>query len=156
MSDLLDLETITPEALLAKVAALRKDGYRLVQIGATRLSEGVELTYSFDLQDQARHLRIQLLSANPAVPSITSVYWAAFLYENELHDLFHVQVDGIAVDFHGTLYKTAIQFPFGSTRIVQGKPVPADTAPGASAAQASSPRTVPAADIPKQPVNSRN
>jgi len=151
MSESLDLETITPEVLLAKVGGLRQDGYRLVQLGATRLSEGVELTYTFDLQGRARHLRIQLPSAKPAVPSITSVYWAAFLYENELHDLFNVQVDGIAVDFHGTLYKTAIKFPFGSTRIVQGKPVPA----GASA-DAPGPKAATTAAIANQPINSRN
>ena len=32
---------------------LREQGYRLVQIGATRLPEQVELTYSFDLRRAA-------------------------------------------------------------------------------------------------------
>jgi ech hydrogenase subunit D len=59
------------------------------------------------------------------VPSISSIYWCAFLYENELHDLFNVQVDGMAVDFHGHLYETAVKFPFGSTKAPIVKPAPA-------------------------------
>ena len=37
------------ESWLERVRALRKQDCRLVQIGATMLSEQVELTYSFDL-----------------------------------------------------------------------------------------------------------
>jgi len=51
------------------------------------------------------------------VPSISSIYGCAILYENEIHDLFNVKVDGLTVDFHGNFYKTAIKFPFGSTKV---------------------------------------
>ena len=115
-------ETIPVEALLDKVSALRKEGYRLVQIGATRLPEHVELTYSFDRDRQLANLRLQVPAAEARVPSISSIYWCAFLYENEMHDLFNVQVDGMAVDFHGHLYETAVKFPFGSTKAPAAKP----------------------------------
>jgi ech hydrogenase subunit D len=107
---------VTAEALLQKVRGLRNDGWRLVQVGATRLPEQVELTYSFGFNGDLQNLRVALPATAPRVPSITSVYWGAFLYENELHDLFNIQVDGIAVDFHGALYRTTIKFPFGSTK----------------------------------------
>ncbi len=110
------IEMITPDLLLQKVEALKNEGYRLVQIGATRLPELIELTYSFDSDSKLRSLRVQLPTATAKVPSITGAYWCAFLYENEIHDLFGVKVDGMAVDFRGTLYKTAIKFPFGATR----------------------------------------
>ena len=75
-----------------------------------------------------------LISAAEArIPSISSIYWCAFLYENEIHDLFNVQVDGIAVDFHGHLYETAVKFPFGSTKPPVAKPAP-PVAPAAPAA----------------------
>ena len=115
-------EAITPVQLLERVEAMRRDGYRLVQIGATRLPEHVELLYSFDRDGRLHNLRLQLAGFGVPVPSISSIYWCAFLYENEIHDLFNVQVEGIAVDFHGTLYKTAIAFPFGSTRPPKVKP----------------------------------
>ena len=101
-------------ALLGRVGALRQAGYRLVQVSATQLPEQVELTYSFDRDRQLANLRLQLPAAEARVPSISSIYWCAFLYENELHDLFNVEVDGMAVDFHGHFYETAVKFPFGS------------------------------------------
>ncbi|MCX6923072.1 MAG: NADH-quinone oxidoreductase subunit C [Verrucomicrobia bacterium] len=119
------IEIIPAPALLDKVAELRKQGYRLVQIGATRLPEHVELTYSFDRESRLVNLRFQIAAAAARIPSISSIYWCAFLYENELHDLFNVQVDGMAVDFHGHLYETAVKFPFGSTKPPVVKPAPA-------------------------------
>jgi ech hydrogenase subunit D len=118
-------QTIPAESLLETVSKLRKQGYRLVQIGATRLPEHVELTYSFDLESHLTNLRFQVLAAGARLPSISSIYWCAFLYENELHDLFNVQVDGMAVDFHGHFYETTVKFPFGSTKAPVIKPAPA-------------------------------
>ena len=118
-------ETIPIAALLDKVRAMRKGGYRLVQIGATRLPEHVELTYSFDRDLRLANLRLLMPAAEARVPSISSIYWCAFLYENEMHDLFNVQVEGMAVDFHGHLYETAVKFPFGSTKAPTVKPATA-------------------------------
>ena len=108
------LKVITLESLLESVTSLHKQGYRLVQIGATRLPDVVELTYSFDLESRLFSLRVNLPAAAPRVPSITSVYFAAVLYENEIHDLFDVQVDGMALDFHGNFYKTAVKHAFAT------------------------------------------
>jgi ech hydrogenase subunit D len=109
-------ELITRERLIEVVNAMRQREFRLVQISATRLPNELELTYSFDRDGALLNLRV-LIPANEArVPSISSVYWCAFLYENELHDLFSLQVEGMAVDFQGHLYQTAVPFPFGSTK----------------------------------------
>ena len=121
-------EAITSGVLLEKVRELRKAGYRLVQISATRLPEQVELTYSFDRDRQLANLRLQVPMTESRLPSISSIFWCAFLYENELHDLFKLQVDGMAVDFHGHLYETAVKFPFGSTKAPVAKPAPGPTA----------------------------
>ena len=133
-------QTIPAESLLETVSKLRKEGYRLVQIGATRLPEHVELTYTFDLESRLTNLRFQVLAEGARLPSITSIYWCAFLYENELHDLFNVQVDGMAVDFHGHLYETTVKFPFGSTKAPVVK-----TAPAAPTALPATPATTAAA-----------
>jgi ech hydrogenase subunit D len=131
--------TIIPVAALRdKVGGLRRAGYRLVQISATRLAEQVELTYSFDRDRRLANLRLQVPAAEARVPSISSIYWCAFLYENELHDLFNLQVDGMAVDFHGHFYETAVKFPFGST--------PAPAAPAATPAPV--PAAGPASSVP--------
>jgi ech hydrogenase subunit D len=126
-------ELISVDALVAKVQALHKQGYRLVQISATRLPDRLELTYSFALEGQIAQFRMHLTEETPRVPSISSIYWCAFLYENEMHDLFNLTVEGMAVDFKGTLYKTAIKFPFGSTKPPSTKPVTSTATSAASA-----------------------
>ena len=128
-------ETVPLPALLERVSELHKAGYRLVQIGATRLSASVELTYSFDRDYSLINLRLQLPPTEAKLPSISKIYWAAFLYENELHDLFDVQVDGMAVDFQGHLYETTVKFPFGSTKAPAVPPKPPAPAPAAAPAK---------------------
>lgn len=103
---------ITPEVLVEKVRELHSQGQRLVQIGATALKDGIEVNYSFDKEGKFQTLRIQLPAAGATLPSISGVYWCAFIYENELHDLFGIAVEGIAIDFKGKFYKTAVSFPF--------------------------------------------
>lgn len=124
-----NFEPLTRDALLQQARLMKQQGYRLVQIGVTRLPEQLELTYSFDLEGRLRNFRLQLPATEPRVPSISGVYWCAFLYENEMHDLFGVQVDGIAVDFHGHLYQTAVKFPFGSTKAPVAKPARVEPGP---------------------------
>ena len=47
----------------------------------------------------------------PEVPSITDRFIAAFVFENEIHDLFGVSVRDIAIDFGGNFYVTAQPSP---------------------------------------------
>jgi ech hydrogenase subunit D len=59
-----------------------------------------------------RTLRVRLPLENPRLPSISSFYWSAFLYENEMQDLFGVKVNGMVVDYRGKFYKTAVPTPY--------------------------------------------
>jgi ech hydrogenase subunit D len=111
-----DIEIITVDKLRDRVAALRQQGMRLVQISATRLPAEVELTYSFDLNDRLSNLRLLIPGEDSVLPSISGIFGCAVLYENEIHDLFDVRVDGMTVDFKGRLYTTSVKFPFGSTK----------------------------------------
>jgi ech hydrogenase subunit D len=109
-------ELIELGTLLERVRALSEAGWRLVQIGAATISDQIEIIYSFDLKGGLTSLKVSLPAAEARVPSISSIYWCAFLYENEMHDLFNVQVEGMAVDFHGHFYRTAVKFPFASVK----------------------------------------
>jgi ech hydrogenase subunit D len=111
-----NIEAIRVDLLRDRVRELREQGMRLVQISATLLPDEVELTYSFDLNNSLSNLRLLLPGANPVLPSISEIYGCAILYENEIHDLFNVRVEGMTVDFKGNLYKTSVKFPFGSTK----------------------------------------
>lgn len=118
---------ITADRLPAEAKALCDQGWRLVQIGVTSLGELYELNYSFDRDMVFRNLRLHVPARGASVPSISGVYWCAFLYENEIHDLFGVTFIGLALDFKGRFYTTAIPTPFAgqvatpgvSTTVVQ-------------------------------------
>ena len=112
-------------ALVEKVRAKRVLGYRLVQICATALPGQLELTYSFDLLDRLASLRVHVPAEAACVPSISSVYSCAVLYENEMSELFNLRVDGMALDFRGTLYQTTVKFAFGATKAPTIKAPPA-------------------------------
>ncbi|MFA7199668.1 MAG: NADH dehydrogenase subunit [Methanomicrobiales archaeon HGW-Methanomicrobiales-6] len=103
------------ENLLSEVEGLHADGYRLVQIGCTDIGGAYEVNYSFDKGYQFKNLRLTV-GPETEVPSISGIYWGAFVYENEMHDLFGIPVTGINIDFKGTFIKTAEKYPFSVTR----------------------------------------
>ena len=107
--------SVALENLLKEVGGLQADGYRLVQIGCTDVGGAYEINYSFDKGYQFRNLRLTV-GPETEVPSISGLYWGAFVYENELHDLFGISVTGIYIDFKGTFIKTATKYPFSVTR----------------------------------------
>jgi ech hydrogenase subunit D len=122
------LEIIALADLVEKARVVQAQGGRLVQICATALPSEFELTYSFDFGGRLASFRVQVPRDHPRVPSIGSVYACAFLYENEMHDLFNLSVEGMTVDFHGKLYNTAIKYAFGETKAPPAKPQPAAAA----------------------------
>ncbi|HNX81609.1 MAG TPA: NADH-quinone oxidoreductase subunit C [Candidatus Omnitrophota bacterium] len=111
---------ITPEQLAARVQEMANSGYRLVQICCTKLPETIEINYSFDKDFVFENLRIELSNLEKSIPSISSVYWNAFLYENEMHDLYGVNIKGIVIDYKGSLYKTSIKTPFNPQQEISG------------------------------------
>lgn len=116
---------VTPETLAAETQKMRDQGYRLVQIGVTRLGEELELNYSFDLDRQFVNFRFRQPKLGARVPSISRIYWCAFTYENEISDLFGIQVDGNVLDFKGTFYQTATKHPFIQDAAPASVPAPA-------------------------------
>ena len=99
--------------LLGKAAQYKKDGYRMVQILCTRVPEDYELTYSFDKDYVMENLRV-IVPLEGSVMSVTSQYWYAFVWENEIHDLFGLNVEFIApeVDYGGKFFHLAKPMPW--------------------------------------------
>ena len=104
---------ITIEELPARAARFFNEGYRLVQIGCTRVDGKFEINYSFDKDYRFENLRVELQEGG-TLPSISSVYFGAFIYENEIHDLYGISVTGMNIDFKGTLYRTTVKYPFST------------------------------------------
>jgi ech hydrogenase subunit D len=116
-------QTTTPidvGKLIGRVEQFRSGGYRLVQINATKVGDLYEINYSFDKDYTFENIRITI-PIEMEVPSISGMYWGAFVYENEMHDLFGIQVKGINIDYKGNLIKTTIRYPFGVGAVVKGE-----------------------------------
>ena len=112
-----DQQTTVPigvDELVARTAQMKKEGCRLVQIGCTKVGDDYEINYTFDKDFVMTTLRITV-KQDTVVPSVSSVYFGAFVYENEIHDLYGITVAGINIDFGGHFYRTAIKSPFSVT-----------------------------------------
>ena len=114
--------------LKAEGALVMLDGWRLVQILAQKApviepgvpsitgiapgpiinatgGDSVELTYSFGKNLEFKNLRATAREGQ-IIPSISDICIGSFLYENEIHELFGVRIEGIVIDYKGTLYQT--------------------------------------------------
>ena len=100
---------IEPADLMGKAQKLKDEGYRLVQICATKV-DGFELSYSFDKDMDMTTLRMTI-AEDVEIMSISNIFFPAFLYENEMKDLFGVKISNIVLDFNGNLYKVAQKTP---------------------------------------------
>lgn len=109
------LVIIQPQELESRLTAMKKDGYRMVQIGCTRLPDQFEVNYSFDKNYEFINFRVCLPLSNDGLPSVSGVYWNAFLYENEIHDLYGIEIKNMALDYKGNFYRTAQKAPFSAT-----------------------------------------
>jgi ech hydrogenase subunit D len=110
-------------AFLAQVAGYRAAGWRLSVINATAvlptgdLPEGAyDISWSFARDLEFEHLRCRVLPGEQ-VPSVSDSYGAAFLYENEMRELFGINVTGINLDLQGQLYHGATVLPFSPRAI---------------------------------------
>lgn len=95
-------------------ASYKERGWEFSQICATTLEDGVELLYAYyDPAYRAPGLEgVRVFVADgTAVPSVTGIFPAAFVFENESHDLFGVSFEGISIDFGGEFYTVAVAYP---------------------------------------------
>jgi ech hydrogenase subunit D len=95
---------VSADTILGEAAKSKAEGYRLVTLTCVELDEtSVDLLYHFDRDFELRHLRLTV-AKDALLPSISPVYFAAFLVENEIQDLFGLRFQGLVVDYGRTLY----------------------------------------------------
>jgi Ni,Fe-hydrogenase III component G len=96
--------TITLNNLVAEVGAMKQAGYRFVTLSTVTLEDGsTDILYHFDKDMVLSHFRLNV-AAHTTIPSISGVFFSAFLAENEVKDLADFEFDGLAVDYNRTLY----------------------------------------------------
>lgn len=100
---------IEPADLMGMAQKLKDEGYRLVQICVTKVN-GFELSYSFDKDLSMTTLRMTI-GEEVEIMSISNIFFPAFIYENEMKDLFGVKINNIVLDYQGNFYKVSEKTP---------------------------------------------
>ena len=105
MNALENVTEVSLENVREQVSDIIKQGWRFVTITAVDLNENeLEFLYHFHSPEfDIKHLRLTFPKGT-VVPSISGVLFCALLVENEIKDLFHVDFDGLVLDYNGTFY----------------------------------------------------
>jgi ech hydrogenase subunit D len=108
------IKSITSTELLSETMQLKNEGFRLVAITCTS-KDGLELTYSFDKEKEFTNLRF-VTDTITEIDSISVFYSYAFLYENEIKELFGAKIKNISIDFNDQLYQIPVKTPFHTAK----------------------------------------
>lgn len=120
----MDATPIAAQGLVALAKDKFDTGYRLLTLSCVDLGEaGFDILYHYDKDLHLENYRLTV-PRGETVPSISGVYFAALLVENEIRDQFGVCFDGIVLDFGGTLYleDEVRTSPFCKFSVSQTKP----------------------------------
>ena len=134
MAFAIDFIPLPLEQLHREAAIMKTEGWRFIQTLAANGENGVDLYYSFMKDGRVVNYRVEGVQKDQQVPSITDLFLAAFVFENEARELFGVNMGEIAIDFGGGLYAPAVQEPM--TYISPEQKAARDKARKAAAAKA--------------------
>ena len=100
-----NLSETTKEDLPHVVASMLHRGYRFVTITCLDAGECFEILYHFDKDYELVNFRLKL-PKDSDLPSISGIFLAAVIVENEMKDLFGISVTNMALDFGGRFLLT--------------------------------------------------
>jgi ech hydrogenase subunit D len=117
-----ETKNLAKNQLVDEVRDLKNKGFRFVTMSCVDLGESLDLLYHFDLDLQMTHLRVSVLKGD-TVPSVSGVYFAALIIENETKDHFGIHFDGMALDFGGHFYleEEVKKYPFCKVTVGRNK-----------------------------------
>ena len=86
-------------------------GWRFVQLLCTNTEDGIDVQYTYMKDETIENWTVKGVKKGESIPSITDYFLAAFVFENESHDLFGIDIQGIAIDFQGRFYDVSVPEP---------------------------------------------
>jgi hypothetical protein len=99
---MLQNEVIVSKAdLVSEAQGMLAQKARFATATCRDLGDRFEVIYHFEFEDSAefvKHIKVNI-GKEETLPSISSIYLCAALIENEMQELFNVQISGIALDF---------------------------------------------------------
>lgn len=111
---------VSKDELFVILKEKHEAGYRLSQICAVAYEGYNEVLYSVNLGYDMENYKIEL-PIDEEIQSVSDLYPAASLYENELKELWGVQVVGMAIDYNNSFYLIEEETPFKKQITVKQK-----------------------------------
>lgn len=105
---------------LLRVMDMRAGGFRFIQAHAVSIPGGFELSYTFGKDYDWATLRL-VVDEKDEVPTVTNIYPTAFIYENEMKELFGVDIRLIEPDYKNKLYRIEVETPMKKEVTGDGK-----------------------------------
>ena len=105
------IREISLESLFPEVIEKKTKGWRFVQMCASRISEGYEMSYSFNQGYEMETLRLTL-GIDDEITSISQIYPCVYIQENEAAELFGIKIKNMSIDYRGKLIRTDRETPF--------------------------------------------
>lgn len=104
-----DFRSIPLDKLIDTCKERKNEGYRLAQLcPKLERDDSITLIYTFVKESEMINYKVSSIKKGVTeVPSVTELFIAAFVFENEAHDLFGVNVVGNLIDFQGKFYSFA-------------------------------------------------
>lgn len=104
-----DFRSIPLDKLIDTCKERKNEGYRLAQLcPKLERDDSITLIYAFVKESEMINYKVSGIKKGVTeVPSVTELFIAAFVFENEAHDLFGVNVVGNLIDFQGKFYSFA-------------------------------------------------
>lgn len=104
-----DFRSIPLDKLIDICKERKNEGYRLAQLcPKLERDDSITLIYTFVKESEMINYKVSGIKKGVTeVPSVTELFIAAFVFENEAHDLFGVNVVGNLIDFQGKFYSFA-------------------------------------------------
>lgn len=106
-----DFRPLALDQLLDTCKEYKEKGYRLDQLlPKLERDDTITMIYTFVMGEEIVNFKIGgIIKNETVVPSVTELFIAAFVFENEAHELYGVNIEGNVLDFKGNFYK----FPEG-------------------------------------------
>ena len=106
-----DFRPLALDQLIDTCKEYKEKGYRLDQLlPKLERDNTITLIYTFVMGEEIVNFKIGgIIKNETVVPSVTELFIAAFVFENEAHELYGVNIEGNVLDFKGNFYK----FPEG-------------------------------------------
>ncbi len=107
------IEEIDHRDLLKKAIEMKRQGYRLSQACAAYAEGKLELSYSFADDNNYGYTTLRLvIDKETEIISLTEIIPYAAFYENEMKELFGVNIHMIEPDYKNKLYRITKETPF--------------------------------------------